>query len=217
MLEQFLKFITPGPLTEEFGFRLRVFTSWISLGLILGPIIGIIALNSGAAAPDGAVVLVLQYLIRTPIIFCIFGLIGLCLDSYQGEAEHYGWYWWLFPIIIYIATGFWLAILLLGSIFGFAGMNLPSRSRRRQPQFNPEQFRRELQKMKVADILKEFGKQFEENENKNQLAPEEKKIVKKLRGLDRAALRSQLQEALSGDELEILFILLIKLLSGELG
>lgn len=217
MLEQLLKFITPGPLTEEFEFRPRVFTSWISLGLILGPIIGVIALNSGAAAPDGSLVLVLQYVMGTPIVVCIFGLIGLGLDSFQGEAEHYGWYWWLFPIITYIVVGFWLAIVLTAFALSFFGIRIPSRPRRRQPQLNPEQFRRELQRMKVADILKEFGKQFEENENKNQLAPEEKKIVKKLRGLDRAALRSQLQEALSGDELEILFILLIKLLSGELG
>jgi hypothetical protein len=71
--------------------------------------------------------------------------------------------------------------------------------------------------MKLEELLNKFGQEFEELEKKNQLKPEEKKVVKKIRSLDQAALRSQLQEALSDDDLEILFILLIKLLSGELG
>ncbi len=224
MLDKFLTFITPGPLTEKVGFQTRVFTSWISLGFVLGLIFGIIALSLGTAAPNGALAFLLQYLISFPIAICLFGLIGLGLNSMRrGDAEYPGWYWYLFPIWTYIVIGFWLTVLLLGFFLSFffalAGINVPSiphRFQRRQSQFNPEQFRREVQRMKVEDLLKEFGKQFEEIENKNKLAPEEKKIVKKLRGLDRAALHSQLQDALSNDELEILFIILIKLLSGEL-
>lgn len=220
MLEHFLTFITPGPLTEKFGFQTRVFTSWISLGLVLGLIFGIIAITSGTA-PNGAAALLLQCLISFPFVICFLGLIGLGLNSMRGgDAEHPGWYWYLFPIVTYIVIGFWVAMLFLGFFFALVGISLPKpsgRPQQRPPQFNPEQFRREVQRMKVEDILKEFGERFEKIERKNQLKPEEKKIVKKLKNLDRAALRSQLQEALSDDELQILFIILIKLLSGELG
>ena len=66
--------------------------------------------------------------------------------------------------------------------------------------------------MKVEDLLKDFGKKLEQLDNQSQLNPEEKKVVKKIRGLDRAKLRSRLQEILIDDEREILFILLLKLL-----
>ncbi len=71
--------------------------------------------------------------------------------------------------------------------------------------------------MKVEEILKEFDEQFEQVERKNQLDTEERKVVKKIRELDRSALRSQLRSALTEEEVEILFILLLKLLSGEIG
>ncbi len=87
----------------------------------------------------------------------------------------------------------------------------------RRPKFNPEQFRKEVENMKVEEILKEFDEQFEQVERKNQLDTEERKFVKKIRGLDRSALRSQLRSALTEEELEILFILLLKILSGEIG
>ncbi len=110
-----------------------------------------------------------------------------------------------------------IAIAIIGFCFALAGINLPSRPQKRQPKFNPEQFRREVENMKVEDILKEFDKQFEQVEKKNQLDQEEKKVVKKLRGLDRSALRAQLRSALTNEELEILFVLLLKILSGEIG
>jgi hypothetical protein len=68
MFEKIIKFITPGSLTERFSFRSRVFTSWISLGLALGLIVGIIGLSLGVATPNGQIALVLQYTIGYPII-----------------------------------------------------------------------------------------------------------------------------------------------------
>jgi hypothetical protein len=131
MLEQFLTFITPGPLTEKFGFQTRVFTSWICLGLVLGLIFSIFLASSGAAAPNGAVDLVLQSLIGVPLVVCFCGLVGLVFNSLRGgEAEYYGWYWWIFPILTYIAIGFWVTVLLLGFCLGLAGMSLPSVPRR---------------------------------------------------------------------------------------
>lgn len=223
MLEQLLTFITPGPLTEKVGFQTRVFTSWISLGLVIGLIFGIIALSLGTAAPNGAVAFLLQSLISFPIVICFFGLIGLGLDSMRGgDAEYPGWYWYLFPIWTYIVIGFWLTVLLLGFFLSFffalAGINVPlplHRFQRRKPQFNPEQLPK-FQERKAEDILKEFDKQFKEIEGINQLKPEEKKVIQKLRSLDRAALRSKLQDALSHDELEILFRLILQLIGFDL-
>ena len=48
------------------------------------------------------------------------------------------------------------------------------------------------------------------------LKAEEKQVVRKLKSLDRSGLRSQLSDALSEDEMEILFILLLRLLGFEL-
>jgi H2-forming N5,N10-methylenetetrahydromethanopterin dehydrogenase-like enzyme len=87
----------------------------------------------------------------------------------------------------------------------------------RPPKFNPEQFQREVENMKVEDILKEFDKQFKRVEENNQLDQQEKKIVKKLRALDRSALRSKVRSALTDEEVKIFFILLLKILSGEIG
>lgn len=214
-MEQILAFITPGSMGERCRFSTRVFTSWISLGLVLGLILGIVGLSSGTADPASAF---FGSLIAGPIIICLFGLIGLGISSMRGDSnEHPGWYWYLFPVVTYIIVGFMFAIAILGFCFALAGINLPSRPQQRQPKFNPEQFRREVENMKPEDIIKEFDKQFEQVEKKNQLDQEEKKVVKKLRGLDRSALRSQLRNALTNEELEILFILLIKILSGEVG
>jgi uncharacterized membrane protein YhaH (DUF805 family) len=218
MSKDILQFVTPGPLTERFGFSARVFMSWISLGLVLGVIFGITGISAGIATATTPLALFVQSLLTFPLIICLFGLIGLGIDSMRGRNSEYdGWYWWLFPIVTYIVIGFWFAIAILGFCLALAGINLPSRPQQRQPKFNPEQFRREVESMKVEEILKEFDKQFEQVERKNQLDQEEKKVVKKIRGLDRSALRSQLQDALTDDELEILFILLLKILSGELG
>ncbi|MCU0515326.1 MAG: hypothetical protein MUC60_00415 [Oscillatoria sp. Prado101] len=80
------------------------------------------------------------------------------------------------------------------------------------PPFDPDKFREAVGESTAEEILKKFGRQFEELEIRNRLEPEEKKVVRKLKGLDRDKLRFQLQHALRDDEIEILFILLLKLL-----
>lgn len=74
-----------------------------------------------------------------------------------------------------------------------------------------------IKNMQGEELLEEFDEQIEEMDRREQLDQKEKKVVKKLRGLDRSALRSQLQSALTDEELETLFILLLKILSGEVG
>lgn len=122
---------------------------------------------------------------------------------------------WCFLVTMFIlGTIFWLLDLWLGD--GRNPISPPWDKPRRRNRFDSDKFRQELQKSTVEDILKEFGEQFDKIEKRNQLEDEEKKVVRKLRGLDRSKLRSQMRDALSDDEIEILFFILLKLLSGEL-
>ncbi|NJK70585.1 MAG: hypothetical protein HC941_32475 [Microcoleus sp. SU_5_3] len=124
-----------------------------------------------------------------------------------------------------VKWGFTIAFGLVFGVIGFAlalgGVRLPNlpdfTPKRRPKEFNSKKFRRELEEMRVEDLLQNFGNQLEKADRNNQLNPEEKKVFRKLRGLDRLGLRSQIKEAISDDdEMEIIFLLLLKLLTGEL-
>ncbi|HBK96599.1 MAG TPA: hypothetical protein DD001_04335 [Microcoleaceae bacterium UBA10368] len=114
--------------------------------------------------------------------------------------------------------GFGVFFGVIAFAFALGGVRLPKFDlpRPNPRKFDPEKFRRELEEMRVEDLLKGFGKQLEEFDKNNQLNSEEKKVFGKLKGLDRYGLRSQLKEAISDDEMEILFLILLKLLTGEL-
>jgi len=220
MLEQLLTFVTPGPLTERFGFQTRVFTSWISFGLILGLISSIVLISSGTATSDGAVIFVLQSLIVYPITICFLGLIGLGIDSMRGDAEHPGWYWWLFPMATYIVIGLWLFFVFITFLLAFAGVNIPIAPRRHQ-QFNPEQFRREVQKMKVKDLLKDFREQIEQLEQlerEGKLNSKQEKVVRKINKIktfDRSKYDDLLPELFDREDIEELILMLLILLGVE--
>ena len=206
MFEQILNFVTPGPMTETFGFRPRVFYSWISLGVILTLIGIIIALISGSPI-DPAV------LIAVPIVVCLFGLFGLGLDSIRGRSSEYpGWYWLFFPILSYLVIGFLLSFAAICFGLGLAGLRLPQRSNK----IDRQKFRQKLKNMKAEELLKEFDKQLKEIEQSNKIKPEEKKVIKKLQALDRTGLRSELRASLNDEEIEILFMLILTLLGFEL-
>jgi hypothetical protein len=216
MLEQIIEFITPGPLSEKFAFRTRVLTSWISLGLLLGLIMSVVALNSNVAAPNGPLVLVLQCTVCFTIMYFLSGLMGVGLNVMrEDDPEYFGWYWWLLPTVGFLVACFWLTMFVLGLIFSLFGISSLTPSISRQPQFNPDQFRRKVREMKVEDIFKEFDQQFKQIEGGNQLKPEEKKVIKKLKSLDRAALRSRLRDALGNDEMEIFLRLILFLIGFE--
>ncbi|MCL1469108.1 hypothetical protein [Argonema antarcticum] len=214
MWEKILTFVTPGPMTETFSFRPRVFYSWISLGVILTLIMAIRSLMLGYPID-------IESLIAIPIVFCLFGLFGLGLDSVRGRSSEYpGWYWLFYPIVTYLVIGFVLSFALIGFVLGFGGIRLPQPPRMvRHPKsskIDPQKFRQELKNMKAEELLKEFDKQLKEIEKSNKIKPEEKKVIKKLQELDRSGLRSELRNALNDDEMEILFMLILKLLGFEL-
>jgi hypothetical protein len=216
MSKNIFQFITPSQLTEKFRFSTRVLMSWAALGLGLGVIIGIVMISSGTS--HSVLNDFLGCLFAVPIVICLFGLVGLGIDSMGGRDAYYdGWYWYLFPVVTYLLVGFWVAWSIIGFSLALAGVRLPKIPQKRPSQFNPEQFREEIENMKIEDLLQQFDEQFEQAENKNQLDQEEKKVIKKLRGLDRSALRSEIRNSLTNEERERLFLLLIKILSGEIG
>ncbi|MGB5961606.1 MAG: hypothetical protein WBG73_13150 [Coleofasciculaceae cyanobacterium] len=136
MLEKILAFITPGPLNEIFGFRLRVFTSWITLGLALGLVSSIIGLSSGAATTGNAATLIMFNLQRALFGFCFLGLVGLGIDAVgERRSEYPGWYWLLFPIVTYIFLGITLFVTIFALAFRISlpTPRIPQQGRRRNP------------------------------------------------------------------------------------
>jgi hypothetical protein len=217
MLEKILNFITPGPLDERFGFGARVFSSWISLGLGLGLVGLLINIASDSESTRTLDTLVAVF-IGGPLVCCVLGLIGVGIDSIRGRRSEYpGWYWWVFPIATYLFIGLWLTLAWIGFLLGLMGIRLP-----KLPNFEPQasnidpnKFRQELGKMKVEDLLKDFGKQLDQLDNKSQLNPEEKKLVKKIKQFDPSKYKQRLRDILKDDELEQLILLLLKLLGVE--
>lgn len=126
--------------------------------------------------------------------------------------------WFIIKWCFRIAFGVVFGVIAFAFALGGVRLpNLPDFTPKPKPRkFEPGKFRRELEEMRVEDLLKGFGKQLEEFDTNNQLNSEEKKVFGKLKGLDRYGLRSQLKEAISDDEMEILFLILLKLLTGEL-
>ncbi len=122
--------------------------------------------------------------------------------------------WWFWLTMFGLGLIFWLLDLWLGD-----GSNpVPSPWDKKRPEFDPYQFRNELENATVEQIINQFNEKFEKNENRNKLEPEEKRVIRKIKGLDRSKLRSQIvRDNLDQDELEILFLLLLKILSGDLG
>ncbi|MEG4286188.1 hypothetical protein QUB68_23955 [Microcoleus sp. A006_D1] len=122
--------------------------------------------------------------------------------------------WWFWLSMFGVGLIFWLLDLWLGD-----GSNpVPFPGSKPRPKFDPNEFKNELENATVEQIINQFNKEFEKIENRNKLEPEEKRVIRKIKGLDRSKLRSQIvRDNLDQDELEILFLLLLKILSGELG
>ena len=121
--------------------------------------------------------------------------------------------WWFIAIMFTYGTIFWLLDVWLGN--GRNRIDPPWAARRRN-QLDPNQVQEEIQNATVKDVLNKFGKQIEEADKTNKLAPEEKKVARKIKGLDRAAFSSKMREVLRDDEMETLFIIILKILGFEL-
>lgn len=231
MMEKILTFITPGPMTETFGFSTRVFTSWVSLGLVWGLILGII--NLSQVTSDPATVF-FTALLAGPIAMCLFGLIGVGINSLRGvNTEHPGWYWYLFPIVNYLIIIFWLAFAIIAFILAFAGVTLPqpssnySSSRRRvNPKQAKEQIRREIKQKQSKEFLNEYENILRQHQQaemerlkQERLEEQERKnLVESLSIRDRILLKIQgnpgvlLEDILTEDEMEELALMILEAL-----
>jgi hypothetical protein len=204
MLEQILAFITPGPLTEIFGFRLRVVTSWITLGLAIGLILCIGSLSSGTVTIDGT--LLMNYLLQFPFAVCFLGFVGLGIDAVGGRRSEYpGWYWWLFPIVTYIFLGITLFVTMIALI---SGINLPrpqiNYGRRPTENERKKKIRKEIQKKQAKEFLEEYEELLEQSTLVQH--PSCERILLKLRNAPPGA---RLEDILNEEEMDELFLMII--------
>jgi hypothetical protein len=212
VLEAILSFATPGSLTLPNKFSWRVITSWVTFAWILGIVIVIVSVFQEGAKLDTSTI-TLHVLVVLPFGLCFYGFLGLAVDLARGNKLVYpGWYWYIYPWV----TAFWIAVLILLFGLALAGVRFPEskvdRSRRYTHRYTYKQLQETLPEMQVKDFMGDFKKEIVQLENSNQLDTEERQVLKKLKELDVSGLRSDLKEALSNDELEILFRIFIHIL-----
>lgn len=214
MLEKIIEFITPGPLSEKFEFRMRVLTSWISLGLALGIIMSIAmsldASNSNIKAPNGQLVLILQLISSVTIMYCLSGFMGMGVSIMRGDkAEYSGWYWWLLPTVGFLVTGFYLAMFILGFIFTLFGISSPTPSinygRRVTNNERKKQIRKEIQKKQAKEFLEEYEQLLKQSPSIQQ--PILERIILKVRNAPPGA---RLEDVLSKEDILELMMMLIE-------
>lgn len=126
MLDKILMFFTPGPLQERVAFGPRVFYSWISVGLVLSLLNFPLYILSSPGATLGIEILIAG-LMSGPLLMCLWGLIGLAINSMRRKSSEYiGWYWWLFPLATCLLISFWLTLAWFGLLFRLMGIKIPN-------------------------------------------------------------------------------------------
>jgi hypothetical protein len=110
MLKLVIDLITPGPLKERFPFSKRVWISWINLSLAQVLVVGIVGLALGAIDPSQIFV----SLFLSPLKSCLFGLLGMWLNSFRGaDPEQKGWFWMLLPFFSQLGIGLGLTVIFI--------------------------------------------------------------------------------------------------------
>lgn len=200
-MDKVLFFITPGPLTERFYFSIRVLVSWltsysfIGLGLAfwLASVPTSTKTNSSFNSPT--------FPFAFALAMCFYAFIALGIDAYLGrKPAHYGWYWWLYPII----ACFWVPIFIILLIFGVAGKSSSSSnhtgSPNKKPPIDPKQSSGDFLKRHSNDLDK-YQEQVEGRINQGQYNNDEierhnmrKRIMAKLRADLKASIGSILTE-----------------------
>lgn len=197
MLKKIFYYLVPYPLMEKFVFSNRVVTSWIFLGSVI--YILMILSTPGIPLYEGFI-----YVLTTVIAYCFLGLLGLAIDKKRGKDwEYNGLYWWFYPIISMFYISFSLNMIICSIVGFFMGERSPD------PTPHEEITSDHIGDMNVEDFMGKFGKEIENAESNDQLDENHKKIIKKIKGLDRGKLR----RCLSKQELEMLFILLLSIIS----
>jgi hypothetical protein len=166
MSKNIFQFITPSQLTEKFRFSTRVLMSWAALGLGLGVIIGIVMISSGTS--HSVLNDFLGCLFAVPIVICLFGLVGLGIDSMGGRDAYYdGWYWYLFPVVTYLLVGFWVAWSIIGFSLALAGVRLPKINPNQKDKIRREKAKDIIDEKKKQEIERKIQEKMEQAESEN--------------------------------------------------
>lgn len=116
-------------------------------------------------------------------------------------------YKWLF------ITSYKLNMLLFGLIGALLGVSSPPPPPPPPPGDDTEGIKEQLLNMTVEELLKKFGDSLEELEENNQLTPQQKKVVRKVRRVSPSEIRSRIRDVLTEEEeMEILLLLILRLL-----
>jgi hypothetical protein len=187
MSKNIFQFITPSQLTEKFRFSTRVLMSWAALGLVLGIISGIIMISTGTS--HSVLNDFVGCLFAVPIVICLFGLVGLGIDSMGGRDAYYdGWYWYLFPVVTYLLVGFWIAWSIIGFSLALAGVRLP----KIRPSVNQDE-RERIRHQKSKDIDEQKKREMEQRiEEEKEKAERENDEEKKQEILESISIRERI-------------------------
>lgn len=121
---------------------------------------------------------------------------------------------WKFYKWVFI-TSYKLNMLLFGLIGLLLGVSSPPPppTPRPLPDNDTEGIKEQLLNMTVEELLKKFGNSLEELEENNQLTPQQKKVVRKVRRVSPSEIRSRIRDVLTEEEeMEILLLLILRLL-----
>lgn len=213
MPDTIVKLITPGPLNLPVRFQARILSCWFTSGIVVGFLwILVLALSGGSSALDFFTVLGFPFTIA--LVYCVYGLIGVGIDKARGiPTIHKGWYWYIYPALTILWLVFLIFLFILPFIFGFSGSKSSGGNRSpRRPRISEPQLRDGLEGLTAKEFLEEYLEEIESLENRNELTEKHKKVIKKIRSLDKDALRSDLADCLKDDEMEELIGLIIILL-----
>lgn len=120
---------------------------------------------------------------------------------------------WKFYKWLFITSYQWSMLLLglIGVLLG--GGSPPPPTPRPLPDNDTERIKEQLLNMTVEELLKKFGNSLEELEENNQLTPQQKKVVRKVRRVSPSEIRSRIRDVLTEEEeMEILLLLILRLL-----
>lgn len=102
---------------------------------------------------------------------------------------------------------------LIGLLLGVSSPPPPPPPPRPLPDNDTEGIKEQLLNMTVEELLKKFGNSLEELEENNQLTPQQKKVVRKVRRVSPSEIRSRIRDVLTEEEeMEILLLLILRLL-----
>ncbi|SKB15054.1 membrane hypothetical protein [Planktothrix sp. PCC 11201] len=190
-------------------FQTKFLIGWAILGFILGMGLLIDEMISPSGSFNG-IGEVLGYVIAIIPGMVIVGGFCLLIDGlflHQGafsQVTHPEWFWYVYPFLF-------IWSLTLSFLLGFLGIKSSS-SGIPSPSIYPEDVKKEVDNMTLDDFFRKFDEAIKQGEKQGKINPEQQKIIRKLRKLDRSKYNQRLQEICNDNELDEIYELLIQLL-----